>query len=354
MSTLSLCMIVKNEQDVLERCLKSCKNLFDEIIIVDTGSSDNTVQIAQKFTNKIYHFDWCDDFSSARNFAFEKAKSEYIMWLDADDVIPAKSIKMLQALKPNLTADTYMLKYDIAFANGKPTFSYFRERIVKNCPLATWNGVVHECITPFGKLEKLDIAIQHKKIKTTGTSNRNLNIYKNLTKKRSLTPREQYYYARELFDHKRYRASYTAFKKFVNSKQGWVENIIDALYLMSKIQGILGNTIVQIECLTKTFALDSPRANISCALGDIALNQKNYLTAIQWYKIATTCPDVSQKGGFVESQYYNYYPYLQMCYCYFCLGDNQTAYHFNKKAEKFCRSQITKHNNEFFNKVLKL
>lgn len=353
MSTLSLCMIVKNEQDVLQRCLSSCKNLFDEIIIVDTGSTDNTIQIAQKFTNKIYHFNWCDDFSKARNFAFSKSTSKYIMWLDADDVIPSKSLKKLLELKPNLTADTYMLKYDIAFANGKPTFSYFRERIVKNCPLATWNGVVHECITPFGKVEKLNISIHHKKQKIE-TSTRNLDIYKKTSRQRPLTPREQYYYARELFDHKRYRASYTAFKKFVNSKQGWVENVIDALYIMSKIQGILGNTKTQIECLSKTFSFDSPRANICCALGDVYLKQQKCTQAIEWYKIATTCPDVSQKGGFVESQYYNYYPYLQMCYCYFCLGDNQTAYAYNKKAEKFCCSQITKHNNEFFNKVLKM
>lgn len=353
MSTLSLCMIVKNEQDVLERCLTSCKNLFDEIIIIDTGSTDNTISISKKFTSKIYNFVWCDDFSAARNFAFSKAKSQYIMWLDADDVIPLKSLKQLLKLKQDLSSDTYMLKYDIAFYKNKPTFSYYRERIVKNCPKAKWQGIVHECITPFGKVERLNISIHHKKAKTEVTT-RNLDIYKKVSKQRLLSPREQYYYGRELFDHKKYKQSYHVLKKFVESNQGWQENVIDALYIMSKVQDILGNDIVQIDCLTKTFAFDSPRANICCTFGDIFLKQQKYAQAIEWYKIATNCTDVTHKGGFVQSHFYNYYPYLQMCLCYYHLGDNKTAYNYNKKAEKFCKTEITKHNNEFFEKILKL
>lgn len=353
MPTLSLCMIVKNEQEVLARCLKSCKNLFDEIIIVDTGSSDNTVKIAQKFTNKIYNFEWCDDFSAARNFAFSKAKSKYIMWLDADDVIPCKSLKKLLELKPNLTKDVYMLKYDIAFNGNKPTFSYFRERIIKNCPQAKWQGVVHECITPFGQIEKLDISIQHKKIKTE-VSTRNLDIYKKTSKQRPLTPREQYYYGRELFDHKQYKKCYRILNNFVKSGLGWQENVIDALILMSYCQRNLNCNTKAFECLFKAFEYDSPRANVCCNIGDIFLSQKKYHLAIYWYNLATTCPDESHKGGFVQPQYFNYYPYLQMCFCHYCLGDNKTAYNYNKKAEKFCKTQATQHNNDFFERVLSL
>ena len=68
-------MIVKNEEAVLGRCLESIKDMVDEIIIVDTGSMDNTKNIAKRYTDKIYDFPWCDDFSAARNFAFSKAKS---------------------------------------------------------------------------------------------------------------------------------------------------------------------------------------------------------------------------------------------------------------------------------------
>ena len=78
MATFSLCMIVKNEQNVLARCLDSMADLMDEIIIVDTGSQDTTKEIAAKYTDKIYDFAWIDDFAVARNFAASKAQMDYI------------------------------------------------------------------------------------------------------------------------------------------------------------------------------------------------------------------------------------------------------------------------------------
>ncbi len=75
MATISLCMIVKNEKNVLSRCLDSIKNAVDEIIIVDTGSTDTTKEIAEKYTDKIFDFKWIDDFSTARNFFFFKSNS---------------------------------------------------------------------------------------------------------------------------------------------------------------------------------------------------------------------------------------------------------------------------------------
>lgn len=77
MITISLCMIVKNEEDVLARCLESVKDVVDEIIIVDTGSTDKTKTIAKEFTDKVYDFKWVNHFAKARNFAFSKAKMDY-------------------------------------------------------------------------------------------------------------------------------------------------------------------------------------------------------------------------------------------------------------------------------------
>ena len=73
MVTISLCMIVKDEEEILARCLDCVADLMDEIIIVDTGSTDKTKEIARRYTDKIYDFKWENDFSAARNFAFSKA-----------------------------------------------------------------------------------------------------------------------------------------------------------------------------------------------------------------------------------------------------------------------------------------
>lgn len=84
---LTLCMIVKNEEDLLGECLLKSKELVDEIIIVDTGSSDKTKDIALKFTSKVYDFKWCNDFSKARNFSIDKSTNDWVLVLDADEIV---------------------------------------------------------------------------------------------------------------------------------------------------------------------------------------------------------------------------------------------------------------------------
>ncbi|MFR3283195.1 MAG: glycosyltransferase [Clostridium fessum] len=92
MIRLSLCMIVKNEEAVLTRVLASAIQFADEILVADTGSTDRTVEISRQYTKHIYHYPWNDDFAAARNFICEKVSTEYWMWLDADDIVPAESI----------------------------------------------------------------------------------------------------------------------------------------------------------------------------------------------------------------------------------------------------------------------
>ena len=100
MITISLCMIVKNEEKVLRRCLDSVADLVEELVIVDTGSTDATKQIAAGYANaKVYDFEWVDDFSAARNFAFSKATQEYIYSADADEVLDEENRERFRLLK---------------------------------------------------------------------------------------------------------------------------------------------------------------------------------------------------------------------------------------------------------------
>ena len=177
MVTISLCMIVKNEELVLERCLASAKNIADEIIIVDTGSTDRTREIGKRY-GKVYDFTWTDDFSAARNESFFRANMDYCMWLDADDVVTEENQKKLLELKTFLDPDTdvVMMKYAISEDDeGKPLFSYYRERMVKNGKGFLWEGRVHEAIVPRGKVVYSDIVIAHRKM-VAGDKKRNLSF----------------------------------------------------------------------------------------------------------------------------------------------------------------------------------
>ena len=352
MPKISLCMIVKNEEEVIERCLKSICCFVDEIIIVDTGSTDKTKQLAKNFTNHIFDFVWCDDFSKARNFAISKASGDYVMWLDADDVVPKSTLNYLLKQKPYLTKDCYMLKYNIAFDGKKPTFSFYRERILKNDYRCKFVGAVHECITPFGEVEKLNVAINHNKVKC-GDKNRNLKIYNNLKKQRELTPREQYYYSRELFDHKKYKQCVNNLNKLQKMPDVWVENRIESLCILSQCYQILGDKEKALSCLLKTLKYDTPRANVCCQIADYFLKEKMYEKSVYWYTQATLAEDVIGKGGFVEPIYYNYYPFLGLCCSYFYQKNYKKSNYYNEKAWKIKQTKEVEMNRELLKDFIK-
>ena len=182
MITISLCMIVKNEEAVLERCLKSVRDIADEIIIVDTGSTDGTKEIAGRYADLVCDFAWRDDFAAARNYSFSKATKEYILWLDADDVFTEKDRESFLQLKESLpsTTDIVMMKYHTAFhEDGTPSFSYYRERLIKNSGEFFWEGAIHEVIAPRGNIVYSETAVTHQKL-GPGDPDRNLRIFESM------------------------------------------------------------------------------------------------------------------------------------------------------------------------------
>lgn len=355
MISISLCMIVKNEERVLKRCLDSVKDIVDEIIIVDTGSHDKTKDIAKKYTDKIYDFKWEDDFSKARNFSFSKATKEYILWLDADDVILNEDKEKLLELKSSLdkNVDIVMMKYNIAYdKSGEATYSYNRERLVKRDKEYKWVSPVHEVIVPSGNIIFSDIAISHKKEKKT-YSKRNLNIFKNMIKKgKKLDARQQYYYARELYYHSMYYQAIQEFNKFFNRNDGWIENKISACLDMYNCYQALKDEENSLKILFKSFEYDIPRASVCCNIAKHFYLIGNYNTAIFWYDLATKLKPRLETGAFEDLDCYNYIPYLGLCVCYDKLKKYDIAKEYNEKVGKL-RPNDEKYlyNKKYFDKL---
>lgn len=335
MITLSLCMIVKNEADVLARCLTCMAGIADEIVVVDTGSTDETKQIAQRFTSKVYDFPWCDDFAAARNFAFSKATMEYTMWLDADDVITEENRNLLQQLKKDLSPATDMvyLRYDVAFdAQNAPTLSYYRERIVRNSQQYRWVGEIHEVIPQRGATEHRDITIEHRKLHPT-ESGRNLRIFqKMLADGKKLDPRQAFYYARELMYTGDYPAAIAQFQEFLEGGGGWIENNISACQDLARCYTQMGDPTSALKSLLHSFVYDAPRAELCCDIGKYFFDRAQYQTAAFWYETAAGCTPDATGGGFCQPDCYGYHPYMQLCVCYFRLGDRDKAAAYNEKA----------------------
>ncbi|MGN1223093.1 MAG: glycosyltransferase [Christensenellales bacterium] len=349
MVKLSLCMIVKNEEDVLDRCLNSCYKLFDEIIIVDTGSKDKTKEIAKRYTNKIYDFKWCDDFSKARNFSIRKCTCEYFMWLDADDVITAKNLKALLNLKNQITnEDIIYLKYDIDFnENNKPTFSFFRERIIKNNGKFLFNDAIHEAITPSENICFVDnISIEHRKIKKT-PKGRNLKIYNQMIKnKKDFTPRMQFYYSRELMYNNKIDLAIVNFNKFLKNKNAFIENKIEACLNLSNCYLQKNDFNKALKTLFESFTYSLPRSEILCEIGKIYQYTAKYTNAVYYYKLALKNKPNFTNLGFIIKECYDFVPYINLTVCYYNLKDYKNALKYNNLAKKLKPENETILNNE--------
>lgn len=335
MVTVSLCMIVKNEEQHLSRCLDSVRGLMDEIIIVDTGSTDKTKEIAAAYGALVYDFTWCDDFAAARNFAFSKAAMDFCMWLDADDVLEEKDRQDFFTLKKSLPPDTdvVMMRYHTGFhPDGSPSFTYYRERLLRREAGFLWEGAVHEAIAPQGKILHSEVAVTHRKT-GSGDPDRNLRIYeKQLAAGKTLSPREQFYYARELMAHARYADAATVFGQFLDSGQGWVENELEACRNLAECRKLLGQNEAAFSALTRALRFAPPRAELCCDLGQFFFDRADWKTAAYWYGQALMAEPSDTAGGFTIPDCAGYIPLLQLCVCYYHLGDFARAAEYNARA----------------------
>ena len=332
---ISLCMIVRNEEAVLERCLTCVRDVMDEIVIVDTGSTDRTLQIAMSFTPMVYEFPWVDDFAKARNFAFSKATKPYIMWLDADDIITPESALRLKVLKETLDSavDMVMMPYHVAFdAQGKPSLTYERERIVRSAAGFQWVGAIHEVIPPGGQVLHADIPVLHQKI-GPGDPDRNLRIFEKMKSSgQTLSPREEYYYARELMFHQRWEEAIHAMEQYLNDGQGWLENKISACLDLENCLMAVGKKQEALTALFRSFKYDAPRAEACCQIGKHFYDEENFAVAAFWYELAAFGNLPRPSGGFIQPESYGYIPYMQLCVCYYRQGDMKRAVELNEMA----------------------
>ncbi|EFM10623.1 glycosyl transferase family 2 [Paenibacillus curdlanolyticus YK9] len=337
MITITLCLIVKNEEDVLRRCLDSVAEIVDEIVIVDTGSTDRTKAIAAAYTDAIYDFEWIDDFAAARNYAFSQATSAYILWLDADDLFLEADRRKLLELKASLQPDidTVSMHYNLAQDEyGRVTRSLRRNRLVKRSRNFKWIGAVHEYLEVYGVSLASDIAVTHASLRHD--HNRNLRIYeKRLEAGEAFGPRDLYYYANELKDHARYEEAIAYYVKFLETREGWVEDNIAACGKLSDCCAAIGSSEQTLDYALLSFRYGSPLPEFCCRIGFWHLNQGAYATAAYWYEAALQAPKSEQTWTLGNLSCETWLPHLQLCVCYDKLGDLRKAFWHNEQARAF-------------------
>lgn len=333
MFTISVCMIVRDEELTLGRILSCAKQFADEIVVVDTGSKDSTIKIAKEHTNKVYKFKWCDDFSKARNYSVSKATKDYFMWLDADDIISDENIRKINYLKnTRKPADVYMFKYIMGYdENNRPTLEFYRERLLKRANNYKFEGFLHEAIPPSGLVEYVNIAIQHKK-EVVHNPRRNLDIFeRHIKKKTKFAPRDVYYYARELYYHQQYNKAIDELHKYFQMTDTYIPNIIDAYIIIFECFKAKDDYASCNKHLLECTQKYPPTSEICCKLAESFEKIGNPSLAIFWYNTALTCEHM--QGCFYNKDYSDFIPLVELCrLTYFT--DKKLSEKYHQRAKK--------------------
>lgn len=330
MITISLCMIVKNEERILARCLDTVADLVEEIVIVDTGSTDRTKEIAARYTEKIYDFVWKDDFSEARNFAFSKAGKEYIYSADADEVLDEENRQRFRILKETLLPEIELvqMKYGNQLQNGS-VYNFdeeYRPKLFKRQRQFVWEGPIHETIRTSPVIYDSDIVITH--MQEESHADRDLENFRRHTGAGvRLDKRLHHMYAGELFlagkkeDFLKARGFFVSSAADVHRDK---DEVMEACLVAARAARLAGDTVAFFQYATKVIASEGC-SEICCELGCFYESLENYDEAVIWYYNAAyeTAPVLKLASSRQE-------PLEGLIRCYRKLDMPEQAEHFQK------------------------
>lgn len=347
---ISLCMIVKNEEDVLGRCLASVKHFVDEIIIVDTGSTDSTVEIAKKYGAKIFYYKWDNSFSNARNCALEKAEKDWILIMDADDEFEKEDTNKLLKLTKDKNSKTNVyfmqtLSYSgDSISSGDITLN-LNVRLVRNKKGYKFLGDIHEQLIPPPEhiISKDDIKIENIRfyhygylkeiVESKDKRQRNMDI---IQKELDKDPHNGFmlfnmgneYYAKE--DYKKALECYMKSYEQFNPTEGFSSKLI--LRIVSCNQ-ILENFAEEYKFVDRGLKYYPNFTDLEFIRGNTFITEKKYLKAIsslkKCIKMGEPPIQINELVG-VGS----YRTYLVLCNIYLYLGDNDSSLYYCDKILK--------------------
>lgn len=293
MTTFSLCMIVKDEAKVLERCLDSLAPCMDEIIIVDTGSVDRTKEIAGKYTDQIFDFVWTGSFADARNFAASKATKEYIYTADADEYLEPSQQQKLQDLKSVLLPEieiVQMLYCTPAEYNTVYNFEKeYRPKLYRRQREFVWIDPIHETLRLDPVVYDSDIEIQHR---PEGSHvSRDLSALADIHAKGiRLSSKLHHMYAMELYHsgtEEDFRQAESTFLTTLDQTDRTEDELREAICVLTRGYRLHGD-VPHFLAYAMRDAVTRPSAELCCELGAYFEEQGDPQEAALWYSNALT------------------------------------------------------------------
>lgn len=293
MATFSLCMIVKNEETVLERCLSSLAECMDEIIIVDTGSADHTKEIARRYTEKVYDFVWTGDFAEARNFAASKASMEYIYTADADEYLEETEQCKLKNLKKILLPEVEIVQMLYCTpAESSTVYNFekeYRPKLYRRQRDFVWIDPIHETLRLDPVVFDSDIEVQHRP--QGDHAKRDLSAFARLVRQGvRLSKKLHHMYAMELYrqgeaaDFVQAEPAFLATMEQEGREQAELREAICVLARGYRLNGDFSHFMAY----AMRDAVIEPSAELCCELGAYFEEVGDISEAILWYQNALT------------------------------------------------------------------
>lgn len=337
---LSLHMIVRNSERKLQRTFNSVKTFVDEIIIVDTGSTDGTKELAKSLGAEVYDFKWIDDFSAARNFALSKTTGDWVMWLDAGDVIYPDAIERFEFFKNNPVFDdpNCDVNYIVGFLNreydenGNPYVVHATPRLAKKSADPHWVMPIHEAFVVDNPISEVDelLVVDDPEGQLKPASKRNLDIIEDLIKRGDDPARNHYLRVRELYYLGRYQQAVENYK-LIHRFPLDNGSLYDLYLFTARSFNKLGNKEKEREMLLGAVFCMPQLPDAFVMLGDIEFSNKQWERAIPYYRAALREP--GQVKTWVKTiPYHTYEPLEKLGQCYEKLNDLGAAVYFYNKA----------------------
>ena len=323
-------MIVKNESKVLSRCLDSVVDLVDEIIIVDTGSEDDTKDIAYKYTDKVYDFTWIGDFSAARNYAFSLCNCDYIYSADADEVLNEENREKFKALKLSLDPEIEIVQMYYGNQLDHGTVYNFdkelRPKLFKRVRSFKWVERVHETVRELPLVYDSDIEITHMPLKNHAS--RDYGIFVDMIRNDEVfSDRVFDFYARELFvsgEDRDFRDAEDFFTRVADDPQTSPDRLNAALCIVVKASYWRKDYLKMYRYAMKNIAIE-PCSEICFLLGSYYEDQRDYKEAAIWYYNAAF-----ETGSILNILYQKEYPLSGLVDVYNAMGELEEASKYEK------------------------
>lgn len=331
--SIALACILKNEVRNLPQLMASVEGCFDEIHFTDTGSDDGSIELIQSWVNGdnpaktkvfLHHFTWINDFAAARNASFDPVKTDYVMWMDLDDVLSDKDKFILWRDNALFTSDFWFATYHYASdEKGKHLCSFARERVMATKLKPVWRYFVHEGIIPApGTTTNYAIpwSVVHKRTSEDLLKDRSRNLKIFEDKKDSLDARMQYYYGKELFENGKHLEAYVELDKALKRAELDIHDRIMGMQYIVYCAMALNQPQQAIDYAIRGLQLSPRRAEFFVAIGDSYLKMNRGQDALPYFRAATECE--MEFGGNIKGAIfsfedtYKHYPRNQIAKIY--------------------------------------